>query len=206
MREGVWSASEPLVLASKSPTRRALLESVGLFPEIVPPDVDERELEQKHLADGRPAEELAAALAKAKAMTASFRRPDAYCLGADQTLLLDGLLLHKPVDQADAEGSIVALVGRTHRLISAFCLTKGGRIIGADSAHADLAMRRLDARTIETYLKLAGPAVLSSVGAYQAEGLGAHLFESIEGDHSTILGLPMLKLLRTLRAEGLISL
>ena len=114
--------------------------------------------------------------------------------------------MHKPRDLNEAAQSLVALSGRTHRLISAFCVARSGRTLVVESDRADLRMRALDRPTIARYLDLAGTSVLSSVGAYQIEGLGVHLFDRIEGDFTTILGLPMLKLLACLRRERLVSL
>lgn len=202
----LWRAEVPLILASKSAARRAMLEAAGLHPEVMSVDVEERALEESFLLEGGRPDKLAAALAEAKALAASRTRPDAYCLGADQTLALGDSLLHKPRDVAEAARSLAKLAGRAHRLTSAFAIARGGRTLAVDADHADLFMRDLDRRTIELYLELAGPVVLSSVGAYQLEGLGAHLFDRVKGDFTTILGLPIFKLLRWLRHEGLISL
>ncbi len=202
----IWAAEGPLALASKSAARRALLEAAGLRAEIVAADVDERALEARFFAGGGRAADLAAALAEAKALAASQARPEAYCLGADQTLTLGDRLLHKPTDLAEAAQSLGALAGRRHRLTSAFSVARSGRTLVVDADHADLQMRALDRRRIDRYLELAGPVVLSSVGAYQLEGLGVHLFDRVEGDYATILGIPMFKLLDWLRREGLISL
>lgn len=202
----LWAAEAPLALASKSSARRALLEAVGLRAEVVAADVDERAFEARFFtAGGRPTD-LAAALAEAKAVAASRARPEAYCLGADQTLTLGGGLLHKPSDLEEAAQSLAALAGRRHRLTSAFSIARSGKTLVVDADHADLQMRALDRRTIDRYLELVGPVVLSSVGAYQLEGMGVHLFDRVEGDYATILGIPMFKLLDWLRREGLISL
>jgi septum formation protein len=168
--------------------------------------IDERALEEGFLLEGGRPDKLAAALAEAKALEASRLRADAYCLGADQTLALGDSLLHKPRDVAEAARSLAKLAGREHRLTSAFAIARGGRTLIVDLDHADLFMRALDRQEIDLYLELAGSAVLSSVGAYQLEGLGVHLFDRVEGDFATILGLPIFKLLRWLRRERLISL
>ena len=202
----LWSGAGPLVLASRSAGRRALLAAAGLNAEAIAADIDERSLERGHFAGGGSLENLASSLAQAKAHAVSALRPDAFCLGADQTLSLEGRLVHKPRDLADAAHSLAALAGRTHRLTSAFCVARSSRTLVVATDHADLRMRPLDGDAIARYLDLAGPAVLSSVGAYQVEGLGVHLFERIEGDFGTILGMPMLKLLAWLRAESLIWL
>ncbi len=202
----LWSGPGPLVLASQSASRRALLAAAGLDAETVPANLDERSLERGHFAGGGSIESLASRLAQAKAQAVSMLRPDAFCLGADQTLTIEGRLMHKPRDLADAARSLRALAGRTHRLTSAYCVARRGQALIVETDHAELRMRRLDRETIVRYLDLAGPGVLSSVGAYQIEGLGVHLFDRIEGDLGTILGMPMLKLLAWLRVEGLISL
>jgi septum formation protein len=202
----LWIGPSPIVLASKSASRRALLAGVGLPFEVEPADIDERGVEQALSQRGEPAGGLALALARAKALAVSARRPQALTLGADQTLILDGQPMHKAPTRAAAADALQALSGRGHRLVSAFALARDGAILAEDSDSADMTMRALDAAQIARYLDIAGPAVLASVGAYQIEGLGAHLFESISGDHATILGLPMLKLLAALRGLGLLAL
>jgi septum formation protein len=202
----LWIGSSPIVLASKSASRRALLAGVGLPFEVEPADIDERGVEQALSQGGEPAGGLALALARAKALAVSARRPQALTLGADQTLILDGQPMHKAPTRAAAADALQALSGRGHRLVSAFALARDGAILAEDSDNADMTMRALDAAQIARYLDIAGPAVLASVGAYQIEGLGAHLFESISGDHATILGLPMLKLLAALRGLGVLAL
>ena len=202
----LWRAAEPLILASKSPSRRALLWAVGLDAEVIAAEVDERALEDRHLARGGSLESLAGELAQAKALAVSGVRPHAYCLGADQTLTLEGRIFHKASAFDEARRSLAALSGKTHRLTSAFCVARGGQSLVVDGDHADLRMRPLDPVTISRYLERAGPAALASVGGYQVEGLGAHLMDRIEGEHSVVLGLPMLRLLAWLRRESLISL
>jgi septum formation protein len=202
----VWAGEDPLILASRSSSRRALLNAAGIGAEVVSPDIDERRVEERYLAEGGSIDGVALRLAQVKAVSASLSCGQAFCLGADQTLTLGERLLHKPRDHAEAAHSLAALAGRTHRLTSAFCFARGGKPLIAESDTADLHMRALDAREIARYLDLAGPAVLSSVGVYQLEGLGVHLFDRIEGDHATILGLPILKVLAWLRGQGLIAI
>jgi septum formation protein len=202
----LWIGSSPIILASKSASRRALLAGVGLPFEVEPADIDERGVEETLTQRGEAASGLALALARAKALAVSARRPQALTLGADQTLILDGQPMHKAPTRAAAVAALQAMSGRGHRLVSAFALARDGAILAEDSDSADMTMRALDAAQIARYLDVAGPAVLASVGAYQIEGLGAHLFESISGDHATILGLPMLKLLAALRGLGLLAL
>ena len=202
----VWRGAGPLVLASSSESRRALFSAAGLEAESVAPEVDERALEERYLAGDCALEDLAVELAQAKALAISAKRPNAYCIGADQTLTLDGRIFHKSSDLIEAARTLVALSGKTHRLISAFCVARAGQALVVHRDHADLRMRALDPDEISRYLERAGPGVLASVGAYQGEGLGIHLFDHIEGDHSVVLGLPMLGLLRWMRRENLISL
>ena len=202
----LWIGGAPLVLASKSESRRALLTAAGLHAEIVAANIDERALEHQFFANGGSPEDLAAALAEAKALAVSALRPEAYCLGADQTLTLGNTVMHKPRDFDEAAQSLAMLSGRTHRLISAFCVARSGASLVIDADYADLHMRTLDRQTIAAYLDLAGPLVLSSVGAYQIEGLGVNLFDRVEGDFATILGMPMFKLLAWLRRQHLVAL
>jgi len=202
----LWIGPSPIILASKSASRRALLAGVGLPFEVEPADIDERAAEDALMQRGEAGSGLALALARAKALAVSARRPQALTLGADQTLVLDGKPMHKAPTRAAAAAALQAMSGRSHRLVSAFALARDGTILAEDSDSADMTMRALDAGQIARYLDIAGPAVLASVGAYQIEGLGAHLFETISGDHDTILGLPMLKLLAALRGLGLLAL
>jgi septum formation protein len=206
LSSALCTSRERLILASKSASRRQMLASAGLAFDVEAAEIDERALEADFLARGEAPEDLALALARAKALEVSNRRPGALCLGADQTLSLEGRLIHKSTTSEEAARTLAALSGRRHRLTAAFALARNGSVVGEDVDSAVLAMRALDARAIALYLANAGTAVLASVGVYQIEGLGVHLFESIEGDHTTILGLPMLKLLACLRGEGALAL
>jgi septum formation protein len=194
------------VLASGSASRRLLLENAGVAVDVEAAAIDERRLEDEFLAAGGSPAQLAARLARAKAVKVSARRPGALCIGADQTLRLDGELLHKSADMAGAETTLCRLAGRTHVLTSAVCVVRDGASLFEMSQDARLTMRALDRGAVRRYLAAAGPAVLSSVGAYQVEGVGIHLFEAIDGDHWTILGLPLPGLLKWLRANGFIAL
>jgi septum formation protein len=202
----LWIGPVKPVLASKSASRRLLLENAGIEVEAEPARVDERRLEQQFLEGGAAPGQVAPLLARAKALDVSARRPKALCIGADQTLLLDGSLFHRPDDMNAAAESLGRLAGRTHVLISAVCVALESRVLFEAAPSARLTMRALDEHAIKLYLAAAGPEILASVGAYQVEGVGINLFEAIEGDHSTILGLPLLILLRWLRSNGHIAL
>lgn len=200
-----WRGGAPLVLASGSATRRQLLEAAAIPVDAIRPDVDERAIEADFLAMGGPPAGVAAALAEAKALSVSPSHPGRMVLAADQMLICEGRPFHKPEGAAAARRQIAMLAGRKHELTSAFTLARDGRIIGRSASSAVLAMRPLTPGFIRDYVALAGPAATSSVGGYQLEGLGIHLFEAIDGDHSTILGLPMLSLLATLRELDLVA-
>ena len=200
----LWIADFPLVLASGSTTRRRLLAGVGLAFETAAPDVDERAVEAATW-DQSP-EGVARALSRAKALAVSAHRPDALVIGADQVLSLDGRLVHKSRDRTAALATLSLLAGRTHRLTSAFALARAGEIVAEEVAAAALTMRTFDEATLGHYLDAAGLEALGSVGVYQFEGVGAHLFGHVEGAHSTILGLPMLELLAALRRLGTLAL
>lgn len=198
----LWRRSEPLILASGSATRRAMLLAAGIPVDVVKPEVDERGIEAGLAGQGASAREVAQALAVAKAQAVSQERPGRLVLAADQTLACDGANFHKPADPAAAAAQLASLGGRTHHLHSAFALARDGEIVDDGVASASLVMRALSPDFIAAYCAAAGPAILQSVGAYQLEGLGAQLFESIEGDHFTILGLPLLAVLAALRRQG----
>jgi septum formation protein len=205
MSASLWTAAAPLVLASRSPTRRAMLEAAGIPVEPVAAAVDERAAEDRLRAGGADAAAIAVGLAAAKALAGAALRPGRLVLGADQTLALGGTLLHKPAGRDDAVRQVLRLAGRTHTLQSGAALARDGDILWSTATVATLWMRRLDERAARRYVEVAGDGVLGSVGAYQLEALGAHLFERVEGDHFTILGLPLLPLLAELRRLGMLD-
>ncbi len=198
----LWLSNQPLLLASGSTTRRDMLLAAGIPVEIVRPEIDERAIEAPLLAGGAAPEAVAAALACAKALAVSQARPGRIVLGADQTLTCDGEAFHKPPTRMAAADQIAALASRTHELRSAFVIARDGAPVVEGVAVARLTMRALSPGFIISYLDAAGDAALSSVGGYQIEGPGAQLFERIEGDHFTILGLPLLAVLAALRDLG----
>ncbi|MEP0338167.1 MAG: Maf family protein [Alphaproteobacteria bacterium] len=179
-----------------------MLRAAGLDITVDPADVDEPEIEAACRRDGMATPDVALALAAAKAALVASRHPGTLVIGADQMLDVDGASLRKPEDLAAAARTLERLAGRDHTLISAVVLGRDGDVIWRHHAVARLTMRPLDAAAIADYLARAGDGVLTSVGAYQLEGLGAQLFERIEGDYFTILGLPLLALLGELRRRG----
>jgi septum formation protein len=202
----LWTHSEKLLLASTSATRLTLLVSAGLSVETQNAGIDERAVEEAAAHESLDPPALAARLAAEKALAVSRRHPDRVVLGADQVLACDGQVFHKPADRAAAHAQLKRLAGRRHSLHSAGALAIGGQAVERFSETAHLTLRPLTDEAIELYLDLAGPDVLKSVGVYQLEGFGIHLFEAVEGDHSTILGLPLLPLLAALRRLGCLAL
>ena len=204
-RATLWRDKEPLILASTSRTRRDLLLSAGFFVDIRPPNISERLVEAVALARGATPADIALSLAREKAVTVSRKEGQRYVLGADQVLDFDGTIFHKPTDRNTAFAQLSALSGRRHQLHSAICLARNGAVLHESIVGARLAMRALSSRTIDLYLNFASEQALLSPGGYQIENLGIHLFDSIEGDHSTILGLPMRQLLQVLRELKLLA-
>jgi septum formation protein len=186
-----------IVLASASPFRRSLLKNAGLTFDVEPARIDERAVEAT--LDGMEAEDVATILAEAKAQDVALRRPGALVIGSDQTLSLDREIFHKPDTMDGARRRLLKLSGRTHALNSAVVLAKDGQTIWRHMSVAHLTMRKLEPGFIGRHLASVGEPALSSVGAYQFEGEGIQLFERIDGDYFTIIGLPMLPLLAKLR-------
>lgn len=200
----IWRGEHPLILASQSQARQILLSHACISYQAFPADIDERGIQQESglTAPG----EIAALLAERKASFVSLRHPGRYVVGADQTLALGPRLFSKPTGRAEAAAQLRALAGQTHELHSAIAVVCDGATLFAETSVARMTMRALDDQAIETYLDAAGEAVTTSVGAYQLEGLGVHLFDKIDGDHFTILGLPLLPLLGFLRREHVVAI
>lgn len=192
-----------LILASTSPTRQTILRNAGLVLSCVAPDVDERELVKQH-PEWLP-EDIARALGEAKALEVSSRYPEALVIGADQVLALGNRTYSKPKDRADCERQLRDLRGKTHRLLSGIACARAGHIAWSSLGTADLAMREFSESFIADYLDAIGEDCVTSVGGYKIEGRGVQLFESIDGDHFTIMGLPLQPLLSFLRSEGAIG-
>lgn len=194
-----------MILASASAGRRRILTDAGLDVETVAPGLDERALEAPLDEGNVTPEDRAQILAEAKAAAVSEMHPDALVIGADQILSLGDEILHKPADMEEARRRLLALSGKTHQLSSAVVLASRGAAIWRHVGVAHLTMRKLDPGFVGRHLSAVGDAALSSVGAYQVEGPGIQLFEKIEGDHFTIIGLPLLPLLSRLRELGVID-
>lgn len=194
-----------LILASKSPFRAQLLKNAGLTFGTENADIDERAVEAPLYRSGATPEDVAMVLAEAKALAVSEKHPDAIIIGCDQTLSLGDEIFHKPADLEEAGKNLLKLSGKTHQLNSGIVLAKNGKTIWRHVAIAYMTMRPLQPQFIGRYLGRIGDKALSSVGAYQVEGEGIQLFEKIEGDYFTIIGLPLLPLLQKLREESLID-
>jgi septum formation protein len=199
----LWRAKYPLILASQSRARQTMLANAGIAFEAVAAEIDERAVQQASRLSAPG--DIAALLAREKALPVSARQPGRFVMGADQTLALGERLFSKPSSRAQAAEQLHALDGRSHQLHSAVAVARDGKILFEGADMARMTMRRLGEAEIAAYLNEVGPAVTTSVGAYQLEGLGVHLFERIEGDHFTILGLPLLPLLAFLRSERLLA-
>jgi septum formation protein len=191
-----------LVLASTSPFRAAILKNAGLDFRAEAAGIDERSVEAPLLETGATAEDIAAILAEAKAMDVSERNPGALVLGGDQTLSLEGKLFHKPDDMEEARFHLLSFSGKTHQLWSALSLVRNGEPVWRHVSVAHMRVRPLSPQFIGRYLARAGDAALKSVGAYQYESLGIQLFDGVDGDYFTIVGLPILPLLKKLRDLG----
>ena len=199
----LWLAAAPLVLASRSAVRRSLLEAAGVPVEICPADIDERGVEA-----GAPLQApvaIAALLAREKATVIAGRNRGRLVLGADQTLSLDGRRFTKPADRAAARAQLRALSGRSHELYSAIAFVQDGVVLFEHVGVARLTMRAVSERFLDDYLDAAGEAATASVGAYQLEGFGIQLFERLDGDYFTVLGLPLLTALDFLRRHGCLA-
>ncbi len=195
----------PLILASQSPFRRMLMENAGLAFETEAAAIDERAVETALAARKPTPQQVAETLAIEKALDVARRRPGALVIGSDQTLSLDGRVFHKPADMAEAKAHLQAMSGRTHSLNCGVALVRDGETVWSHVSIAHLTMRPLPDTFIDRHLARVGTRVLASVGAYQLEGEGVQLFERIDGDYFTILGLPLLPLLAKLRDLGAID-
>ncbi|MCK1388403.1 Maf family nucleotide pyrophosphatase [Bradyrhizobium sp. 21] len=200
---GLWLGKSSLILASQSSARKMLLANAGLEFKAITADIDERGI-QAASGLSRP-REIALLLAREKAKAVSASHPGSYVIGADQTLALGDRLFNKPAGREQAMAQLRDLCGKCHELNSAVAIARDSKILFEDVSIARMTMRLMTEAELSAYLDSAGDAVTTSVGAYQLESLGIHLFERIEGDHFTILGLPLLPLLAFLRAQRLVA-
>jgi len=196
----LWLDDQPLVLASGSAVRRLLLETASIPVEVCPSSIDERAIEAR--ANLSSAGEIAVLLAREKALAVAAGKAGRLVLGADQTLAFGARRFSKPTDRSSAREQLSALRGCTHELHSAIAVVRNGEILFEHVSSARLTMRAFSDKFLDDYLDKVGPAATTSVGGYQLEGAGVQLFEKIEGDNSTILGLPLLPLLAWLRRQG----
>jgi septum formation protein len=193
-----------VVLASASLSRRRMLAAAGIPHLSEAAQVDEAEIKLALQREGAKPDEIAETLAELKAQRLSPRYPGSLVLGADQVLDCNGTLFDKPIDIEQATGHLTALSGREHTLIASVCVVRDGNRLWHHRDRAVLQMRPLSPDFIAAYLEAVGQDALTSVGAYQLEGLGAQLFSRVEGDFFTILGLPLLPLMDFLRNHKVI--
>ena len=195
-------AAPPLVLASQSAARAALLDAAELRFEARPARVDEAAVKQACRAEGADAAETALTLAALKAQR--IRDPHVLVIGADQILVCGDAWFDKPADLGGARDQLRTLRGRTHRLVTAVVCLRDGQEVWRHVAEPRLRMRGFSDAFLEHYLAAEGETILSCVGAYRLEGLGVHLFDDVQGEHAAILGLPLLPLLGFLRQHGVL--
>lgn len=195
----------PLILASGSAARRAVLDGAGLRFAVRVADVDEAAIKRGAQAEGLDAAAAALRLADAKAAAVAPAAPDAVVIGADQILVCDGIWYDKPAGLAAARRQLLALRGRPHVLVTAVVTRRGADRLWQHCATPRLTMRMFSPAFLDAYCALEGEQVLGSVGAYRLEGPGVQLFEAVDGEHAAILGLPLLALLEHLRALGILS-
>jgi septum formation protein len=202
----LWIGADPLIVASRSKVRRALLEAAAIPVEVIPADIDERAVAgDARGAAARSPSDTALLLAQEKALAISRTKLGRIVLGADQTLALGDTQLHKPDGRSGAAAQLRMLRGRTHALHSAVAVVRGDETLFGHVGVATLTVRSFSEDFLSRYLDVAGDDVLHSVGAYQLEGKGSHLFERVEGDYFTVLGLPLLPLLEFFRRQGWVA-
>jgi len=193
----------PLILATASPTRQAMLRDAGLVFTAIPAAVDEENLRQAAVAEGLDATDTATLIAEMKARQIARQHPEAFVIGADQLLECNGRFYAKPTSRAEAEATLISLAGQTHHLVTAAVVFKGDQRLWHQVESPAVSMRAVSAPFIASYLDALGPEITATPGVYQMESLGVHLLSRIEGSPYAVLGLPMLPLLAFLREHGL---
>lgn len=194
--------SERLILASKSAARRAMLADAGVVFSVQVADVDEDAVKAAH--DPADAAGLAVELARVKALAVSRHHDDAWVLGADQTLAFDGGLVSKADSLDAARARLMSMRGRPHHLHSGAALARNGQIVWSGVDTATMRVRAFSEAFLDAYLAAEGEALLACVGSYRLEGMGSQLFEAVEGDYFTVLGLPLWPVLAELRRAGVL--
>ena len=195
-------SGERLILASKSAARRAMLEGAGVPFSVQVADVDEDAVKATH--DPADAAGLAVELARVKALAVSRHDPEAWVLGADQTLAFAGGLVSKAPSLIAARTQLAAMRGRSHQLHSGAALARDGQVVWVGADTATMRMRDFSDAFLDAYLAAEGEALMGSVGSYRLEGMGSQLFEAVDGDYFTVLGLPLWPVLAELRRAGVL--
>jgi septum formation protein len=198
------AATPRLVLASTSTSRRTLLEHAGVRFSVVASMVDEAEVKRGAAAESASAEATALLLAELKAARAARRDLEALVIGCDQLLVCENRWFDKPADRTEARAQLAALRGRSHELVTAVVCHRGGQRVWHHLSRPRLTMRTFSDAFLDAYVEHEGDALTTTVGAYRLEGLGVHLFAQVTGEHSAILGLPLLPLLDFLRQQGVL--
>jgi len=201
----IWSTKEPLILASQSAIRAELLKKVGFPFSVAIADIDERKIENELNSDTKTPQQIALALAEAKSLAVSQNNPDAWVIGADQTLAFEHNILHKVATRQEAETQLQSMSGKAHELHSALAVVRQNKTVSLSVDTAVLNLRVLSPQDIQTYCDLAGDVLFQSVGCYQFEGLGRHLFESVDGQEDVILGLPLDPIIKFFRSAGCLT-
>lgn len=189
-------ANNNIILASKSASRNAMMKNAGIKFKAVPADIDERAIEEK--LDNDP-HKITRELSRQKALAVAANHKEALVVGSDSVVALDNQILHKAVNKDEALDKLMTLSGKTHSLISGVAVARGKMVMWDSVQEAKLTMRKFDKDFANAYLDKIGDAAFSCVGAYQLEALGPWLFDKIEGDYFTILGMPLVKLLSYLQ-------